>query len=145
MIWSSNLDIFPLKNISSFKLRIFNIVAVCLYLVHYSLRNFRNAIPIRKSVGVISQPSRSGIGADYGLEFIHCVGGRQPQIHKLWTLAENLPQSPENARATVRHVRDVCLRENRMSRAENLLRAHHTGCDKRGYWSDDDLDGWVDQ
>ena len=42
----------------------------------------------RKPVGVIRQPSRSGSGDEYGLEFIRCVGGRYPQIHELWSFAE---------------------------------------------------------
>ena len=43
----------------------------------------------RKPVGVIRQPSNSGSGADARLEFICCVGGREPQIHELWTFAKD--------------------------------------------------------
>ena len=46
-------------------------------------------MPRRKPVGVIRQPSNSGSGADDRLEFIRCVGGREPQIHELWTFAED--------------------------------------------------------
>ena len=46
-------------------------------------------MPIRKPVGAIHQPSNSGSGADGRLEFICCVGGREPQIHKLWTLSKD--------------------------------------------------------
>ena len=70
-----SIEYFLLKNISCFKLRIFNIVSVCLYLAHASLRNFCNTMPRHEPFGVIRQPSSSGSGADDGLEFIHCVGG----------------------------------------------------------------------
>ena len=55
---------FPLKNIHSFKLRIFNIVTVCFCLA-YSVRcNFCNTMPRHKPVGVIRQPSKvCGFGA----------------------------------------------------------------------------------
>ena len=43
----------------------------------------------RKPVGVIRQPSNSGSGADVRLEFIRCVGSREPQIHELWIFAED--------------------------------------------------------
>ena len=46
-------------------------------------------MPRRKPVGVIRQPSSSGSGVKYGLEFIRCVGGREPQIHKLWSFAKD--------------------------------------------------------
>ena len=59
--------------------------------------------------------------------------------------AAHLPRSPVNTRATARHVRDVCLRENRLARSQTLSRAHHTGGDKRVNQSDNNLDGWVDQ
>ena len=42
-----------------------------------------------KPVGVIYQPSSSGSGVEYGLEFIRCVGGREPQIHELWSFVED--------------------------------------------------------
>ena len=42
----------------------------------------------RKPVGVIRQPSNSGSRSDDRLDFIRCVGGREPQIHKLWTFPE---------------------------------------------------------
>ena len=43
----------------------------------------------QKTVGVIHQPYSSGSGANDRLEFIRCVGGREPQIHKLWIFAED--------------------------------------------------------
>ena len=43
----------------------------------------------RKPVGVIRQPSNSGSADEDGLEFICCVGGREPQIHKLWIFDED--------------------------------------------------------
>ena len=46
-------------------------------------------MPRRKPVGVIRQPSNSGSRADDKLEFIRCVGGQEPQIHELWTFAED--------------------------------------------------------
>ena len=42
-------------------------------------------MPIREPFGAIFQPFNSGIGADDRLEFIRCVGGRQPEIHEVWT------------------------------------------------------------
>ena len=89
MIWSSHLNIFQLKNISSFKLRIFNIVAVCLYLAYSSLRNFCNTMHRREPAGVIRQPFRSGNRGEDGIEFVCCVDGREPQIHELWSFAED--------------------------------------------------------
>ena len=80
---------FPLKNIHSFKLRIFNIVAVRIFLAHSSLRNLCNTMPRREKVGVICQPFSSGNRDEYGVEFICCVGGREPQIHELWSFAED--------------------------------------------------------
>ena len=52
-----------------------------------------------------------------------------------------LPSSPVNVRARARRVRDVRLRENRMGRVQNLLRALHTGGDERGNRPNNDLDG----
>ena len=46
---------FPVKNISSFRLRILNIVAVCLYLVHYYLCKTHNTMTRCDPVGVIYQ------------------------------------------------------------------------------------------
>ena len=46
-------------------------------------------MPRRKPVGVIRQPSSSGRGGEDGLDFIRCVGRREPQIHKLWSFAED--------------------------------------------------------
>ena len=43
----------------------------------------------RKPFGVILQPSISGSRDEDGLEFIRCVGGRDPQIHKLWSYAKD--------------------------------------------------------
>ena len=43
----------------------------------------------RKPVGAFSQPSNSGSGANDRLEFICCVGGREPQIHKLWIFSKD--------------------------------------------------------
>ena len=43
----------------------------------------------RKPVGVIHQTSNYNNGDDDRLEFIRCVGGPDPQIHKLWTFADD--------------------------------------------------------
>ena len=43
----------------------------------------------RKPVWVIRQPSNYGSRDEYGLEFICCVGGREPQTHELWSFAED--------------------------------------------------------
>ena len=52
--------------------------------------------------------------------------------------AAYLPRSPENVRVTARHVRDTCLWEHRLARAQNLLHSRHIGGDERVNWSDDD-------
>ena len=84
-----SMKYFPLKNSHSFKLIIFNIVNVRFCLSHSSLRNFFNAMPICDPVGAIRQPFRSGSGGEDGVEFIRCVGRREPQIHKLLIFAED--------------------------------------------------------
>ena len=211
-------------------------------------------MPRRKPVGVIREPSRSGIRSEDGLGFNRCVGGQEPQIHELWSFAEDgvtrkvhlfaridvndfsgdcfhteyateigcrvfiyvqksmngsikwigvpapffdtgvawtgnilvpnsrwvdgcgykrwalethsrlllggrsvhwrgaasfrpnyVPSSPENTRARVRRVCDVCLQERRLAQAQTLCRDLHFGGDKRGNGSDDRLDDWVDE
>ena len=42
-----------------------------------------------KPVGVIRQPSSSGSGDEDGIEFIRWVGGREPQIHELWSFTKD--------------------------------------------------------
>ena len=46
-------------------------------------------MPRRKPVGVIRQTSSSGSVGEDGLEFICCVGGQEPQIHKLWSFSKD--------------------------------------------------------
>ena len=89
LILSSQLNILPLKTISSFIIRISNIFSLCLYLAHSSLRNLRNTMTKHETFRVICQPLSSDSGADDGLDFICCVGGREPQINKLWSFAED--------------------------------------------------------
>ena len=67
---------FPAKTFHSFKLIFKNIVAVRFFLAHYFHRNFLNIMPRHEPVGVIRQTFNSGSGADDGLEFIRCIGGR---------------------------------------------------------------------
>ena len=43
----------------------------------------------REPAGAIRQPYNSGSGADDGLDFIRCVGGRQPQIQKVWSFGND--------------------------------------------------------
>ena len=86
---STSRIIFPLKNNYSFKPRTFNIVAVYLYLAHSSLYNFCNTMPRREPVVAICQPSCSGSRGEDGVEFIRCVGGQEPQTHKIWSFAED--------------------------------------------------------
>ena len=43
----------------------------------------------REPVGVIHPTFFSGSGSVDGLEFIRCVGGRQPQIQEFWSFAED--------------------------------------------------------
>ena len=59
--------------------------------------------------------------------------------------ADYPPKIPVDMRATVRRVSDVRLRDNRLEWAQNLSQGHHNGGDERGNWSDNDLDGWVNQ
>ena len=46
-------------------------------------------MPRSEPVGVIISTFRSGSRGKGGIEFIRCVDGREPQIHKLWTFAED--------------------------------------------------------
>ena len=98
-------------------------------------------MPRRDPVGVIRQPSRYGSGANDILEFICCVGGQQPQIHKLWSFSEDEITREVHARATGRRVRDAFLREHRLERAQNALYIHNIGVNERVNRSDDD---WYD-
>ena len=45
---------------------------------------------------------------------------------------------PENANAIACRVRDACLREHCLVRAQNVLYAHHISGDNRINWSNDD-------
>ena len=40
-------------------------------------------------VGAIRQPFNYGSGDDDGLEFIRFVGGKQPEIHEVWTFGDD--------------------------------------------------------
>ena len=46
-------------------------------------------MPRHEPVGLICQPSRSDRGGEDRFEFIRCDGRREPQIHKLWSFAED--------------------------------------------------------
>ena len=140
MIWSSHLNIFPLKHISSFKLNFLNIVAVCVYFSHSYLSNFHNTMHRRKPVGVIRQTSISGSGANEGLEFIRFVGGRQPHIHKLWSFPKYGITREVHSCVTALRIRDARLREHRLVQAQNILYIHHIRGDGLVYWSDDNCD-----
>ena len=78
----------------------------------------------------------------------HCrphFGGRSVPWHGVVPFRSNyVPSSPENARARIRRVLDNHLRENRLERAQTLLRNLHFG-GERGNGSNDSLDGWVDE
>ena len=87
--WSSHRNISTLNNFHSFKLRKFSIVPVCFCLAHSSHCNFFNTMPRSGPVGVIYQPFNSGSGADHRLVFICCVGRHHPQIHEVWTFAND--------------------------------------------------------
>ena len=67
---------FSAQKFGSFKLRIFNIVAVRFFLAHFSCRNFLATMPRRDPFGAIRQPFNYSSGADDGLDFIRFVGGR---------------------------------------------------------------------
>ena len=134
------MNIFPLKKISSFILIIFNIVAACLYLDHSSLRNFCNMMPRHEPVIVIYQLYSSGSRVEGGVEFICCVHGQEPQIHKLWSFAKDRITREVHAHAIARRVCDACLWENFLARAQNVLYAHHIGGDELINWFNDNWD-----
>ena len=46
-------------------------------------------MPRPEPFGAILQPSKYGSGDDAGLDFIRCVGGRQPKIHEFWTFGDD--------------------------------------------------------
>ena len=46
-------------------------------------------MPRRDPDGSIRQLYNSGSGENDRLEFIRCVGGRQPEIHEVWTFGEH--------------------------------------------------------
>ena len=46
-------------------------------------------MPRPDPVRAIFQPSDSGSGYDDRLEFIRCVGGRQPKTHEVWTFSND--------------------------------------------------------
>ena len=64
-------------------------VAVCFCLAHSSHHNFLAIMPRREPVGVICQPFSYVSRSKYGVDFICCVDGQEPQIHKLWTFAKD--------------------------------------------------------
>ena len=76
---------------------------------------------------------------------VHFGGRSVPWRDAVPFRPDYLPRSPVNTCTTARRVRDVCLRESRLAWAQTLSRAHHTGGDKQGNRSDQDLDGWVYQ
>ena len=43
----------------------------------------------QEPVGAIHRPSGSSSGDQDGPKFIHCVDGRQPEIHEVWTFGED--------------------------------------------------------
>ena len=51
--------------------------------------NFLIIMPRPDLVKAIHQPSNSGSGYDDGLDFIRCVGKRQPEIHEVWTFCDD--------------------------------------------------------
>ena len=67
-----------------------NIVAVRFCLTHYFRRNFLNIMPRREPDGSIRWPSNSESEDDDGLEFIWCVGGKQPEIHEVLTFRDDV-------------------------------------------------------
>ena len=70
-----------------------------------------------------------------------CFGRRSvPWCGAVPFCPNHLPNSPVNARATAHRVRDSHLQENSLAQAQTVSRDLHTGGDKRGNRSDDDLD-----
>ena len=63
----------------------------------------------------------------------------------VYARAAYLYRSPENARATVRRVRDAPLWEHRLARAQNLLLSPHISGDEQVNRSDDDWDDLWDE
>ena len=60
-------------------------------------------MPGLEPVRALFRPSDSGCGYDDGLQFIHCVDKRQPEIHEVWTFGEDgvTPEVHLTARADV--------------------------------------------
>ena len=71
-----SFEYFLAQKYFSFKLRNFDIVALCFYLAHSYLRNFHNTKPRRDLVGVIHQPFCSGNRGEDRIDFVRCVDGR---------------------------------------------------------------------
>ena len=85
-----SLNIFPLKNLSSFKFRILNMITVCCSFAHYFKTMARckpvvfEAFPPRTI-----QRLRSGRGGEGDVWFTCCIEDQELNIYELWTLVED--------------------------------------------------------
>ena len=83
-------EYFPLKNLSSFKFRILNMLTVCSRFAH-SFKTMARRKPVAVQVFPLCtiQGLRSGRGGEDGVWFTRCVEGQEPKIYELWTFAED--------------------------------------------------------
>ena len=65
------------------------IVVICLSPAHSIRCSFTITIDTQDLVGYMPCQANYGSGGEDGPEFIHCVDGRQTQIHEVWNFGEN--------------------------------------------------------
>ena len=85
-----NIFSFPLKNFSSFKFRIINLITVCCRFAH----SFKiMCIPQPACFEVVPSCTverlSSGRGGEVDVWFTRCIKGREPKIYELLTFAED--------------------------------------------------------
>ena len=88
-------------------------------------------MPRREPSGAIFQPYNSGSGEDDGIDFVRCVGGRQPKIHEVWNFGEDRITPEVNPFACIDvgdFVRDCfatdCLTENVLHESPQQFVSH---------------------
>ena len=64
-------------------------MVLCLHPAHSIRCSFTNIIARREPVGAILRPSDYGSVDEDRPKFIHCVDGRQPEIHEVCTFRED--------------------------------------------------------
>ena len=86
----SQSEYFPLKNFSSFKFRILNMITVCCRFDH-SFKTMTRREPVVFEVFPPRTVQRisSGRGGKGNVWFTRCIKGREPEIYELWTFDED--------------------------------------------------------